>query len=270
MPELPEIESLVRSLQPIIPGKTIVRAQCGQPKAIKPSVKEFETLAKGRVESVHRRAKSFIFKLGHGSIWFHVGLRGRVIYEPPLRPYTSASTPPEGATVSLAFSDGSRFSIVRSFMGHAHFLSPSDSEKEWNSYGKEPLDQDFTIELFLAILERNSKQPIKAILMDQSSIAGIGNYYSDEILHAAYVHPAARPVSIASEKRSQVYDSIRSVLARAIELRGEPEWIGLDGQGGRYVAQIHGRPDCGRCGGPSQTISIHGRTGYFCPACQPL
>lgn len=262
MPELPEIESLTRDLRRLIPGKTIVAAHCGQPRAIKPAVEQFKELAKGPVVAVRRRAKSFIFQLDHGSIWFHMGLRGQVTYEAQPQPAAAAA-------VALDFADGSRLSIVRSFMGHAHFLTPEESDEQWQEFGWEPLDEAFTDEVFRTILAGSPRAAVKALLMDQSAIAGIGNYYGDEILHAARIHPSVRAAALAEDQQRRLLDAVRSVLAKAVEQRGEPEWISLDGRGGSFVAQIHGRDTCGRCGSASQKTSLQSRTTYFCPSCQP-
>lgn len=261
MPEMPEIESMVRQLRGLVSGKVIVGATCGQPKAVKPSPPEFQALAKGPVVAVSRRAKSFIFELPTGSIWFHVGLGGRVVYE-------SEADERRPSLVALEFADGSSLSIIRCFMGHAHFLNPEQSVEEWQRFGWEPLHDEFTPQALAAVISASPRLSVKALLMDQSKIAGIGNTYSDEILHAASIHPAARVGTLAESEQSRLFDAMQSVLTLAIASGGEPEWIGLDGGGGRYVMQIHRREDCGRCGSASSKITLQGRTSYYCPSCQ--
>ena len=262
MPELPEIESMARQLWSLVSGKVIVRAICGQPKAVKPSPAEFQALAKGPVTGVSRRAKSLILELPTGSAWLHMGLGGQVVYEAE----TGKDHP---ALVAFEFADGSRLAIVHCFMGHARFLRPEQSVEEWQRFGLEPLHSKFTPEALGAIMSMTPRMTVKALLMDQSKIAGIGNTYSDEILHEAGIHPATRVSALCESDRCRLFDATQSVLTRAIAAGGEPEWIGFDGCGGRYVMQIHRREDCGRCGAASSKITLQGRTSYFCPSCQP-
>lgn len=261
MPELPEIESLTRSLRELVIGQVIVKATCDQPKAVQPPVEQFQALARGTVKAVSRRAKSFIFQLEAGSIWFHVGLRGQVIYEP-----TAGAREP--ALVTLDFASGSRLSIVRSFMGHARYMDSERSAEEWLKFGREPLDDSFTLDELRSVIAAGHRMSAKALLMDQSVIAGIGNTYSDEILHAAGLHPTTRMGELSDEEQHKLLDSMRSILLEAIAAGGEPDWIGLDGSAGQYAMKIHRRETCARCGSPSQRVSLQGRTGYFCPVCQ--
>ncbi len=261
MPELPEIETLTRDLGNLIPSKTIIGVECGQRKAIAPSVEQFTALARGEVTAVLRRAKSFVFRLDHAAIWFHMGLGGQVVYE------REAQAGP--ALVALKFSDGSRFAIVSSFMGHAHLLTPEESEQEWQRFGVEPLDQRFSVEVLENLLAVAPRRTLKAALMDQSTIAGIGNAYSDEILHAAKLHPATKAGDTSQGERRALYEAIRGVMALAIEQGGEPQWVGLNGQAGRFEMQIHRRKTCGRCGAAVHKCSLQGRTSYSCPSCQP-
>ncbi|MCL5957907.1 MAG: hypothetical protein M1358_01095 [Chloroflexi bacterium] len=261
MPELPEIECLRRQLENTVVGKVIADAYCRQPKALNLPLAEFVARVSGKsIVEVRRRAKSAVLRLDDGSVWLHLGLRGQVVLSEQAEPLA------EGV-VGLRFRDGFQLALAKLFMGHAHYVAEEDFGREWNEPGVEPVD-GVDLETFRAIINRRPNVPIKLVLMDQAVIAGIGNTYSDEILLSARIHPARPSRRLTSDEIERLYSAMKEVLARAIQVCGEPDFVNLEGGHGGYKLQIHGQETCGRCGGPVEKSSFHGRTGFFCPRCQ--
>ena len=259
MPELPEIEHLAASLRSTIVGRTIADTRCRQPKMLNLPPEEFARQARGRVVAVTRRGKSCLLRLDRGSIWLHLGLGGEV----------SLAERPEGEPqLALVLDDGRQLTVDKTFMGHAHFFGEDDLPRRWQDFGPEPLGEQFTLADLKSLLANRAKQAVKALLMDQARLAGIGNVYSDEILHAASLHPARSAGSLTEEETVRLYDAIRSVLQEAVAAGGAAEYTDVRGERGHYQMRIHGAKICRTCGGPASKASFGGRTAYFCAVCQ--
>jgi len=259
MPELPEIEHLAASLRATVVGRSIVGVRCRQPKMLNLPPEEFAARARGRIVAVARRGKSCLLRLEFGSIWLHLGLGGVV-----------ALAPEGGANPQLAlvFADGQALTVDKTFMGHAHYYDAATDAQRWAELGVEPLAEEFTPARLGAILARKPKQTLKALLMDQSLIAGIGNVYSDEILLSARLHPARPAGSLPAAEVARLHAAVRAVLTEACAAGGAPEYADVLGRHGGYKMRIHGAKICGNCGGPVAQISSGGRTAYYCPHCQ--
>ena len=263
MPELPEIESLTRELRRAIVGKTITDVHVQQPKMINLPREEYASRVRGQpVIDVRRRGKYTVLTLGEGSIWLHLGLGGQVVVQ-------EAEAGKRGAAVSFVFSDGSELRLERVFMGQAHFLEGAGFDERWNQFGIDPLDQSFTFEHLGKLFASRPRLPVKSLLTEQSLVAGIGNTYADEILFQARIHPATPSGSVSQAELRALHQAIRTVLAEAIEQGGEPDYIALAGQPGRYVKRVHRAERCPRCGGEVEKLTLHGRSTYYCPKCQP-
>ncbi|MHB1134228.1 MAG: Fpg/Nei family DNA glycosylase [Chloroflexota bacterium] len=259
MPELPEIEHLAASLRAAVVGRELVGVRCRQPKMLNLPLADFAALARGPVLAVERRAKSAVLRLERGSIWLHLGLSGEVrLGEPP-------QAEPQ---LALRFADGSELVIDKSFMGHAHFIAAADSPRRWSEFGPEPLAEDFDLATLEAVLAAKPKQNLKALLMDQGRLAGVGNVYSDEVLHAARLHPGRTAGSLTPEQRRRLHEALRAVLSAAVAAGGADDYADAHGERGRYVMRIHGAHQCAVCGGPASKATFAGRTAYFCPSCQ--
>jgi formamidopyrimidine-DNA glycosylase len=261
MPELPEIEILARDLRRTIVGKTIVDVHAGQPKALNMPLDEMREKARGAVHDVERHGKAALLRLPSGALRLHMGLGGTVQLLP-------AMIWPAAKFFGLLFADEWQLAVDKSFMGHAHFL-PAGEERASGAVGMDVLDPVCTVPRFIALLRAKPKVAVKAALMDQALLAGVGNTYSDEALLGARLHPARPLASIGDEELARLYEALRAVLEGAIAAGGEPDWRDLQGQPGRYRMLVHAAGRCGECGGPVETITIGGRTGYLCPACQP-
>jgi formamidopyrimidine-DNA glycosylase len=259
MPELPEIENLTAALRPRLVGQTIVDVRTRQPKMLNLSLEEFATRARGPIVDVRRRGKSAVLRLHEGSIWLHLGLGGLV---------TLGEPPAKEPQLAILLGDGSQLAVDRTFMGHAHYYAESDHHARWDGFGPDPSDDAFTEARLRAVLATKPKQALKALFMDQARLAGIGNVYSDEILHAARLHPGRQAGSLTEEEVTRLHDAFHRVLAEAIASGGEPDYQGLDGARGHYAMRVHGLEACLDCGGPVSQTTIGGRTGYYCPKCQ--
>ena len=261
MPELPEVEAVVRAIRDKLPGRTITDAASRQPKAINLPPDEFRERVLGRrILGVARRAKSTVVQLEQGSLWLHMGLRGRILLT------TDAAVE---MTVCLNLDDGSRFGLANSFMGHVHYFSTDEAAARDASLGIDPFDPMFTLQRLAEIVRAKPKSAAKAVLMDQSLVAGVGNIYTDEALHRAGVRPTRKCADLGEADIGQVWEAVRQVLTEAVEARGAEGYLGDPEGPGGYEPRIHGREECAVCGTPAVKLTAAGRTAYYCPKCQP-
>jgi formamidopyrimidine-DNA glycosylase len=252
------VETVVQDLQPILAGRSIEDTECRQLKALNLPLDEFRQRTHGAIGKVWRRAKSAILDLPGGTLWVHLGLGGRVVHTAEVMP---------DATFAFLLDDGARVAMRHSFMGHAHFISPEGLEKELASYGPEPLG--ITTEEVRRILAKGKSLTLKALLMDQARIAGIGNVYSDEILHRMKLYPGRKAGELAIGDAERLATTITLVLQEGLDGRGEPGFVSVNGEPGTYWMRIHRQEKCGVCGTPAEKLSLAGRTTYCCPQCQP-
>ncbi|MHB1416363.1 MAG: Fpg/Nei family DNA glycosylase [Chloroflexota bacterium] len=259
MPELPEIEHLAALLRPQLVGRSIVGVRCRQPKLLNLPLEEYSSRVRGRVVAVERRGKHCVLRLESGSVWLHLGLGGFVAVGP---------RPDAEPHLGLALDDGRELTVDKVFMGRAYYYPEAEFAARWAELSPEPLADEFTLPVLQGILRRKVRQSLKALLMDQKLIAGIGNYYSDEILHAARLHPARLAGSLAEAEAIRLHAAMKAVLSEAVAAGGEADFVDIHGRGGGYRPRVHGRETCLDCGGPVQRESLGGRTAYFCPSCQ--
>lgn len=263
MPELPDAENVARELSRVAVGKRIIDVSFREPKALNLPPEAFQQKVKGRIAKVQRRAKEVVLFLeDDGTLWLHMGLRSQV-------GYTSRDRLPSKPFLALLFDDGTAFYMDKTFMGHAHFVSGEELPVRWAEYGIDPLDATFTLDKLRQILQGRKGQSIKSVLMDQRVIAGIGNIFSDEILHAAEIHPERKAGSLSEEQIKHLYHAIREVLLRAVEAGGGPEWVNISGRESAYKAEVHGQEFCQRHNAPVHKVSFSGRTAYVCEATKP-
>ncbi|WP_300161317.1 bifunctional DNA-formamidopyrimidine glycosylase/DNA-(apurinic or apyrimidinic site) lyase [Solidesulfovibrio sp.] len=280
MPELPEVETIARALAPGLLGRAVTGLDVPDPKVLAgPRAKAAfaKALAGRAITEVSRRAKLLLVRLGPrpGSpdeapavIAFHLKMTGRFHIAPLSAPA------PERARLLLRLDDGNAlvFSDLRRF-GTARVLSP-EALRAWDFYaslGPEPWDM--TPEAFCAALSARSTR-VKAALLDQTLIAGIGNIYADESLFAAGVHPETRCRDIAPEKRRALLAAVQSVIIRAIAAGGSTirDYRTPDGVEGGFQNEfsVYGKAGepCPACGRALVSVKVAGRTSTFCPRCQ--
>lgn len=275
MPELPEVETIKRTLAPKIQGKKITDVEVFCAKAIEPlSDQAFRQAVEGAfIQGLERRGKYLLMHL-YSMYTLVISLRmtGRLIFIP------CGEEVPVDKHVHLVFKfeDGSHlcFSDIRKF-GRVHCV-PKDKvehESEISKLGPEPLEQNFSEQKLRKMLLPKRKK-IKQLLMDQTFIAGIGNIYADEILFRAGIHPETLPGSLLPEQVHDLYLSIVAVLSEAIVQKGTTFRDYVDGEGNagnyQYLLQVYGRKGkkCYHCGQQLESIKLGGRTSCFCPACQ--
>ncbi len=275
MPELPEVETLRRDLERTVLGRTITNVWVSPdaPRLVQCPFEELrEHVCGARLESMSRRGKILIFELsdGQGYMLLHRRMSGNLLYRPV------DALPDAFTRMVFTLDDGFelRFVDLRKF---GRLWLVDDPSEITSVLGPEPLDEGFTVET-LAEAFQGRKAPIKATLLDQTVIAGLGNLYSDESLFLAGVHPQRPANSLTLEELSRLRVGILEALAEGLHDRGSSlgttlrDHINLDGSPGEhqhrvYVFQRTGQP-CYRCETPVQRIKIGGRSTHFCPNCQ--
>lgn len=271
MPELPEVETIRRSLEPLLVGKKIVDVSVHLPKAIRgksPEELHQELMGKG-IAAVDRRGKYLLLRLeGGGTLVFHLRMTGRVIFR------ASAAEPlAKHTTLVLGFADGSqlRFEDPRKF-GTVDLLV-DDGPHAMNLLGPEPLGGEWTVEDLIRAA-RARKTSIKAVLLDQTVVAGLGNIYVDESLFRAGVYPGRPAASLSIEEWQRLHGIIREVLAEGVECRGTTHRDYVDGLGNAGGFQerlrVYGRIGlpCVNCGTTLRRKKLAGRGTHYCPKCQ--
>ena len=270
MPELPEAETIARDLHEAIVGRTLRRIRLTRPDIVRHADGDLvRHLRSRRVTDVYRRGKRIVLALDDGNrLVFALGMSGRITIEQsrhPCLPHTH---------LRMAFGDGRReirFRDPRRFGGVWYMNAHDNGSPRPLPEGVEPLD--VSLPVFRRLLRR--KRQIKALLLDQSVIAGLGNIYCDEALHQARIHPLTRAADLTADQTAALRRAIRRVLRSAINFRGSTlmDYRAADGQPGRFqsrhrVYNRQGKP-CRRCKTPIERILAASRSTHFCPTCQP-
>ena len=282
MPELPEVETIRRQLEPAIVGRRIEAARVLDARWSRPEPpRELEAEIKDRrIESVGRRGKYLILDLeGDLHLVMHLRMTGNLLLSDSERfgaprPYESE---PDARFLRAAFDldDGTElwFTDARRF-GHGVVL-PGDQLASYLEarLGIEPLGGELTAEGLLR-LAAGRRLPLKSFLLDQRHIAGIGNIYADEALYRAELHPLSPAGSMRADHSEALVDGIVEALEAGLANGGSSIDDYRDARGERGSMQdeflVHTREgrECGRCGGEIRRIVVGGRSTYFCPGCQ--
>jgi len=275
VPELPEVETIVRSLRALsdqenstaVTGKTIERVELlWQRSLARPSIEEFlSLLSNQQIISVNRRGKFLVFGLSPYSLLIHLRMSGDIIVEK-----RDSIRDQKHDRLVIYFTDGSRmaFNDTRKF-GRAWLVE--DVNEILGKLGPEPLDEALTPERFHDMLMRVKRQ-IKPLLLDQSFVAGMGNIYTDEALFLAGIHPTTRANRLELPQAGNLLRAIREVLTEGIKRNGASiDWVyrGGDFQNHFQVYQRTGQ-NCFRCGNPIKRILVGQRGTHFCEHCQPI
>ncbi len=264
MPELPEVENIKRGLEATILGKKIVEVDILDPYMLTIPPQEFREQLKGReVKGVRRRGKYIIWELDDDKeLIIHLRMTGQLRLD-------------EGEYLRLIFHlDGMKlhFCDLRR-MGEMHIVPRGRYEniEGLATMGPEPLSENFTLSYLRDVLRKKGGK-IKAVLMDQAVVAGIGNIYANEILFEAGIHPERSPKSLATEEIEAIYNAIIGILKEALEAGGETfsNYVNIYGEVGAYQPRVYKREGekCIRCGETIISQTIGGRGSYFCPNCQ--
>lgn len=273
MPELAEVETIIRGLRPELQGRVIHSAAVDWPNTVATSsIPAFERRIAGkRVASLTRRGKYIVMGLSGGHwLLIHLKMSGH------LQIVTSDTPPDKHVRAVFCLDDGRRlwFRDPRKF-GRLHLTT--DPATVLGDLSPEPLSDDLTLVAFTALVRRRRGR-LKPLLLNQRFIAGLGNIYADETLFAAWLHPQRTADTLTGDEIAALYRAMRTVLRRAVENRGTTLDDGgyRDAQGNEGHNQAHvrvyGRTDrpCTRCGTPVRRIVLGGRSAHFCPRCQPL
>lgn len=276
MPELPEAETVRRQLERQIVGSKIQTAWARLPRRTFPSISEFiESTQGARIVEAKRRGKQIYFPLDNGlNFLVHLGMTGRLHVENNGAPVNESTLPKHVHAVlrfednrALIFTDPRTFGAV-GVSGELPFLS---------AMGPEPLDEDFDEKALIEKL-RLRRIPIKAAILDQKLIAGLGNIYADEVCFLARVHPLTRACDVPISKLKILVAQMKPVLEQAIEARGatlkDGGYQDVFGAFGQYIPLAYGNTGqpCGVC----ETLMQRGvlgpgksaRSFHFCPKCQ--
>ena len=267
MPELPEVETIKNELLPYLINRKFTGVTiCDSRLISQPLVEEFCRKLPGQIiTDIQRRGKYLIFYLSHGEkLLMHLRMTGVLLIN---------SDPPDRyIRASFRFDDGNELFFV-DFRRLGVVWLVEDEEAIIGKLGTEPLSDGFTAEL-LARLLHNRQAPIKAVLLDQTIIAGIGNMYADEALFEAKIHPMRKAGSLSSVEVGALYMAINDVLKLAIDRKGasvsdyaRPGGERGTAQTGFCVAHKLGQA-CQVCGTAIQRIKVRNRGTYFCPFCQ--
>lgn len=282
MPELPEVETVRRGLAPVLEGRAIAAAELRRPDLRWPFPERMaERLAGKRVLALRRRSKYLLADLSSGeSLLVHLGMSGRMLVSgDPLGAFHhTRPTPGKHDHVILDIEGGARvtFNDARRF-GAMDLVATAEAEAHWllAGLGPEPLGNAFHEDYLVARL-RGRAVPIKAALLDQRVVAGLGNIYASEVLHRAGIAPARKAGRISAARLAALVPVIRAVLAEAIEAGGSSlrDYRQADGELGYFQHSFRVYDRAGApcpapgCGGTIARIVQSGRASFYCPNCQ--
>jgi formamidopyrimidine-DNA glycosylase len=273
MPELPEVETVVRGLRAPLTGRTITTVAIRWPGSIgAPDPDAFAEQLTGRViTDINRRGKWVVIELSGGhTLLAHLRMTGQLVLE-------SAECPEDEYTRVILYLDNGqrlRFSDMRKF---GRLILTEDVDEVLGDLGPEPLAEDFTVGRFKRMLAQRRGQ-IKSLLLNQRFLVGLGNIYVNEALWRAGIHPLRSANSLSSAEVEALYRAMRSLLRAAIVGGGTTLDNGnfrqVDGSSGDFANQleIYGREcePCLRCGASVERVKVGQRSAFFCPCCQPM
>jgi len=274
MPELPEVETIVRQLDRKIRGKKITDFTCGSPKIlVTHKLVDFQKEIKNKkILAVARRGKIILISLSRDlALAIHLRLTGQLFIRKPKDPADHFNR----AIFTLGKNWQLRFNDLRLF-GKISLYSQKEIKNNFDKIqklGPEPFDKIFTLRNFKNIL-KSSRIKIKAFLLDQSKISGLGNIYSDEALFYAGIHPLIPADKISAAKSKKLYLGIKKILRDAIAAHGTSmdTYYDVNGKTGKYAAKLkvyhrRGQP-CFACDAKIARVKVGGRSSHFCPKCQ--
>jgi len=282
MPELPEVETVARGLRRTIVGRRILSVRLGKTDFIDDPAALEVHLPGRQIEAVERYGKFMLLRLSPvnsagsdvrngeaapGALLVHLGMTGQIAPTP-------AAEPCEKHTHACFLLDDDRelrYTDARRF-GRLAYLSAGPLAEELRSFGADPLE--VSLEEFVK-QARTRRARIKALLLDQSFLRGVGNIYADESLWRAKIHPARLGAALKKEQLKKLHGVLREILEKAIALRGSSisDFLDVEGQPGEYQRhhRAYGREGqrCYRCAALIRRAIVAGRSSYFCPKCQP-
>lgn len=287
MPELPEVETVKRGLSKLIIGRKIVGVKSDNLKSFPNALNDVNNfLVNALIIDVRRRAKVLLIDLSTNyTLVTHLKMTGQMVFVGSEERFAAGhpndslvgKLPDKSTRVTFDFADGSHlyFNDQRKF-GWVRLIPTLEVPNIdfMKRVGPEPLEADFTVEQFISQFKKRSGTSIKAAILDQSVIAGVGNIYADESLWGAKIHPACKVSSISDAEFAELYKEVRFVMNLSIEKGGSTNrnYVNAEGKKGSYMdfARVFRREglDCPRCGAEIIKIRVAGRGTHVCPNCQ--
>ena len=269
MPELPEVETTRRGIEPYVTGQVITGVEIRNRALRWPVADDFEATLTGQtVGSVDRRAKYILFNTDRGAAILHLGMSGSVTIVPPETPAGIH----DHVDLTLESGDVLRFRDPRRF-GSLHWASDPAAHWLLDKLGPEPLGDAFDGD-HLWRLSRKRRIAVKPFIMDASIVVGVGNIYASESLFIAGINPKRQAGRVSRERYRLLAEALHEVLGRAIEAGGTTlrDFYGFNGQAGYFQQEldVYGREgeDCHRCGAPIKNVVLGQRATYYCVNCQ--
>ncbi len=270
MPELPEVETTRRGLEPHLVGHRFIDITVSQPRLRWPVPKDLEKkVSSHEIQAVRRRGKYLLIDLDNGTLILHLGMSGS------LRLSVGRNQKNPHDHVIFTLDNGSRliFRDPRRFGAVLWTQSPPESHPLLSKLGPEPLSDGFNGD-YLYRKSRNRKQNIKAFLMDQHIVVGVGNIYANEALFCAGIRPTRAAGRISQKRYQRLSQCIKEVLLHAIGQGGSTlrDFVNEQGEPGYFqlTLSVYGREGlpCPRCATPIKRITLGQRATYYCPRCQ--
>lgn len=275
MPELPEIETIVSGLNRLVVGKTIDDISWDWAKAFPNDPTVVEDSIGSSIVKARRLGKAILIDLDNRTtLLIHLKMTGQLVYQEAGQ---TGPFPDKTTRVTIDFTDGSIlfFNDQRKF-GWVKILNPTQltNNEFLQKLGPDPLSKTFTLALFTQRMSRRKDTSVKAALLDQTVVAGIGNIYCDEALFLAGIMPDRKVRTLTDQDYRKLHRGIRKVLKRSVDLGGSTRrnYLNVEGIRGHYLdeAYVYGRTGepCRKCGQPILKIRVAGRGTHFCRHCQ--
>jgi len=296
MPELPEVQTIVSDLAPLLPGLSVVRAsyvgKLGQELLRKSRVDLALSLPGKKVTAVRRLAKQVVMDLDSGEyLIFHLKITGRLLLR------NEEDVPDEFTRLIIELSGGSSSAKAPSFakasddkpedkrelrftdrngFADAYLVTNTELDQVAGKYGLEALDEKLTVARFYELILGSTEPTVKETLLNQKIISGVGNIYADEALFLAKIHPTVRSKQVTEEQAERLLAAVRQVLNEGLRDRGTTidSYVDPFGNPGKHQEnlRVYGRSgkSCLVCGATIEYTEVGGRRTFFCPQCQSL
>jgi formamidopyrimidine-DNA glycosylase len=270
LPELPEVETTRRGIEPYAVGRKIVRLAVHEPRLRWPVAKEMPRQVEGqRILATARRAKYLLFVLDSGTLLLHLGMSGSL----RVLPATTARTPHDHVDLVLDSGQSLRFNDPRRF-GSLHYTSgPAHEHPLLMRLAPEPFDRRFNPH-YLWSITRRRRIAIKQLLMNSRLVVGVGNIYANEALFRARIRPQRQARSLSRVEAARLVRAVRTVLRAAIRLGGTTlrDYVGADGAAGYFRQKLfvyeRATQACRICRAKVRHLNQGQRSSYYCPTCQ--
>lgn len=286
MPELPEVETVCRGLVELLPKHTVLGVESDWQKSFPNAPADVKAFLIGaKIVDVRRRAKVLIIDLDTSySLVIHLKMTGQLVYVADNVRFGAGhpndslihDLPDRSTRVQLKLNGGTLFFNDQRKFGWMRLIPTIEINNLdfFKKVGPEPLGADFTASDFVERIQKRKNSVVKAALLDQTVIAGVGNIYADESLWGAKIHPSTRVREISEAKLKKLFSELKAVLELSIEKGGSTDknYVNAEGKKGSYMsfAKVFRQENlpCPRCGTMIQKIRVAGRGTHICPKCQ--